>query len=182
MIKINLVPSELLAKARQKQQNIQIGIVSALVVLMLLSITAAHWHKAVRLETELKTAKEELKRLQAIVDLVQELERQVAAVKSRLKVITDLDKIRPLYPVFMSDFTETVPSGVWVKNLATTGASSNSLSLKIGADARSSEDIAGWIRALVATQKFSDPILGPVSISADKMLTFSLSTTYSAKL
>jgi Tfp pilus assembly protein PilN len=113
---------------------------------------------------------------------VEELDKTASALRSRLGVINDLLKGRASYPVFMSDFTRTVPSGVTVRSLATTGGSANPIKLNISAESRTSQDIALWIKNMEATGKFTPPELGAVSVGAGGAHAFTVSTTYTPQL
>src|SRR6267378_2123189 len=165
MIKVNLVPADILAKAQQKQQMLQAAAVGVLVLGIVALISMGHYYKYQRLESKLAKDKSDLKKLEVIVAKVEELEKTAAAVRARLNVITDLLRSRPLYPYFMSDFVRSVPLGVRVKTLGTSGGGSAAgpLKLTISAEARANEDIAEWVRRLEDSGKFSNPELGPVT-------------------
>ena len=184
MIKINLVPAEILAKARQKQQVVQIGVIGALAAVLIAGASMMHFFKASRLEAQLHRNEAELAKLAVIVEKVKELERTAAAVRARLKVINDLLKGRSLYPYFMSDFAATVPAGVWITNLSTSSGGMV-IKLNIGATSPTSEDIAAWIRAMEKTGKFSNIEMGGVSVAeveGVKSYIFTLTTVFTAKL
>lgn len=185
MIKINLVPAELLAKARQKQQTMQAAFAGVILAVLVAGVSVLHVVTEKRLTAELARDEGQLKKLAAIVAQVEELDRQAGAVRARLKVITDLLHGRPLYPYFMSDFAKSVPSGVYVKTLGTSTSSSNTLKLSIGAESRSSDEIAAWIRNMDQTQKFSSIEMGAVTATGEgssKAYGFTLTCTYNPKL
>lgn len=185
MIKVNLVPKEILEKAQQRQRNIQIGAGAVMVLLLVAAISLAHWRTKVKLEAKLAADQAELDRLAAIVAQVEEVERKSAEVRQRLSVVDDLMKGRKLYPIFMSEFAKTLPNGVYVKSMATTSGANNTLKLVIAADSRSSEDIQGWIRVMKETSRFSDPEMGSVAVTEEqgtRWYGFSLKTTYTPKL
>ncbi|MBI4375519.1 MAG: PilN domain-containing protein [Elusimicrobia bacterium] len=187
MIKINLVPPEILAKARQRQQNMQALLVAVLGVILLVAISFFHWSRYRSIEQKLAANQEELRRLEAVVAKVEELERTSAAVKARLGVITDLLKSRPLYPYFMSDFARSVPLGVRVKTMGTNGggSSAGALRLNISAESRTNDDIAVWVRNMEESGKFAEIELGAVTAAegaAEKVYSFTLTTTYKPTL
>ena len=103
-------------------------------------------------------------------------------------VINDLLKGRHLYPYFMSDFVRSVPLGVKVKSLTTTGGGSSvgSLKLNMSAEARANADIAEWVKKMEDSGKFGGVELGPVSSSgsegADKIYSFTLTSVYTPSL
>ncbi len=184
-IKINLVPTELLAKAAQRQQVIQFGMVSVVVVMLIAGVSFMHFMKAKKLEGELAVQEAELKRLAAIVAKVEELEKAVAEVRAKLGVVTDLLKTRPLYPFFMSDFAKSVPASVTVKSLDTVGQANSVLKLSIIAESRTSEDIAGWIRAMEESGRFSEvQLTGSVNVTEvdGRIYAFTMTSMYSPKL
>ncbi|MBI5630355.1 MAG: PilN domain-containing protein [Elusimicrobia bacterium] len=186
MIKINLVPAEILAKAQQKQQMIQAGVGAGFILLLVVGISVAHWFKLKRLERHAATQQAQLKKLEVVVAKVEELEKTAGAVRSRLSVITDLLKGRPLYPYFMSDFVRSVPMGVRVKSLSTSGGGSAAGPLKISlsADSRSNEDIAAWIKKLEQSGRFGQVEMGPVTAvdGAERVYTFTLISVYTPQL
>jgi Tfp pilus assembly protein PilN len=186
MIKVNLVPVEILAKARQRQQMLQAAAVGVALLVLIAGMSFVHFFTLKRLESKLAYDEGELKKLEVIVKKVEELEKTAAAVRARLNVITDLLKGRPLYPYFMADFVRSVPPGVRVKTVTTTGGGSSATPLKlvIAAEARTDDDIAGWTRRLEDSGKFTLIELGTVTtIEADpKVYNFTLTTVYTPTL
>ena len=186
MIKVNLVPAEILAKALQKQRVIQAAVAGAMVVFLLLAVSVLHWVKLERLDSKLAKDEAALKKLEVIVAKVEELERTAAAVRSRLNVINDLLKGRPLYPTFMSDFARSVPVGVRVRSLTTAGGGSSAgpVKLNVSAESRTNEDIAGWVKKMEDSGRFGAVELGPVSAieGAERMYNFTLTSVYTPSL
>jgi len=186
MIKVNLVPAEILAKAQQRQRIIQAAAAGACAILLVLGVSLGHWMNLKRLETRLAKGTAELKRLEIIVAKVEELERTVGAVRTRLNVITDLLKSRPLYPYFMSDFARSVPLGVRVRSLSTSGGGSGGspLRLTMAAESRTNEDIASWVKRLEASGRFANVELGPVTSAggAEPVYSFTLTSVYTPSL
>lgn len=185
MTKINLVPAELLAKAKQKQQVLQAAAIGAMVLVLVLLVSVGHYFRLTRLESQLAKQQETLKKLEVIVAKVEELERQASAVRSRLKVVNDLLKGRQLYPVFMSDFVRSVPPGVRVKTLNTSGGGSSvgPVKLVMTAEAVSDEDIAAWVKRMEASGRFSGAELGAITGSAtERLFSFSLTVVYTPAL
>lgn len=154
MIKVNLVPAEILAKAQQKQQMLQVLAAGVLGLLVVIAISFGHWYSLKRLQIKYESDQAELRKLEVIVAKVEELEKTAQALKARFNVIKDLLRARRLYPHFMSDFARSVPSGVWVKSLSTMGGGSDGspVKLAIGAEARSGRDIADWVATMSGMQ------------------------------
>ena len=186
MIKLNLVPAEILAKARQRQQAFHAASLGVLVVLVVVGASLAHFYKLNRLQAKLAKDEADLKKLEVIVAKVEELERISQAVRARLNVINDLLKSRMLYPSFMSDFVRSVPLGVRVKTLSTAGGGSSvgPIKLNMSAESRTNEDIAAWVRRMEDSGRFSAVELGPVAVveGPEKVYTFTLTTVYTPAL
>lgn len=180
MIKINLVPAEILAKAKQRQLLLQASVVGGLMALVLVVVSVGHWYGKRSLEMELTVNEAELKRLDAVVKQVEELEKAAAAVRARLNVIEDLLLGRTFYPVFMSEFARSVPGGVRVNSMSTTATTPGTVKLVIAAVANTNEDIAAWVKTLEKNDKFSLVELGPVAASGTSF-TFAVSASYTSK-
>ena len=186
MIKVNLVPSDILAKAHQKQQVLQAAAVGVGLLLVVAGISAGHWFKLNRLEKTLAEDQARLKKLEVIVAQVEELERTASAVRSRLRVITDLLRGRTVYPYFMSDFVRSVPPGVHVKSVTSTGGGSAAgpIKLNMTAEARTNEDIAAWVKKMEDSGRFTDIELGAVTqdAGAERSFNFTIKSTYNPTL
>lgn len=187
MIKVNLVPSEILAKARQKQQILQATVAGVALAVVVVLASLMHYYTYASLQRQQAYDQGELKKLEKIVAEVEELEKTAQAVRARLGVITDLLKGRPLYPYFMSDFVRSVPMGVTVVTLNTTGGGSAAAPLKVSlsAKARANEDIQSWVHRMNQTGLFSGTEIGTVTEAgsgAQRQYNFTLTTTYTPKL
>jgi Tfp pilus assembly protein PilN len=183
MIKVNLVPSEILAKARQRQLALQAGLVGGLLGVVLVMISVLHWFGLHNLQGDYEYKKAKLQKLAAIVSQVEEQEKAAAAVRARLGVIESLLKGRAFYPMFMSEFARTVPQKVRVMSMSTASQPNNSaVKLSISATAASSDDIAMWMRTLEKNGHFAPPELGPVTASGPAQFSFTLTTVYTLKL
>jgi Tfp pilus assembly protein PilN len=184
MIKVNLVPADILAKAAQRQLMLQVSAVGALLLVLMTGISAGHLYGKYRLDQELAYNEAELKRLSKIVAQVEDLERAAAAVRARLNVIEDLLRSRAFFPIFMSEFARSVPPGVRVTNLRTVSQPGSALKLDISATANSQEDIAAWVRGLEGNGRFATVELGAVTSAGGtgRQYTFTISTTYTQKL
>ena len=184
MIKVNLVPSEIIAKAKQRQLVLQGAVLGSLMALVLVVISFGHWYGKHTLEITLAADEAELKRLDRVVKQVEELEKAAAAVRARLSVIEDLLLGRAYYPVFMSEFARTVPAGVKVNTMGTSSLTPGAIRLTIAAVANSSDDIAAWVKTMEKNPKFALVELGAVSAAATaggSTYNFALSATYTSK-
>jgi type IV pilus assembly protein PilN len=181
MIKVNLVPAEILSKAKQRVLMMQAAAVGAIFLVILTGVSFGHWFGKHQLEQRLAYDESELKRLDAIVKQVDELEKAAAAVRARLSVIEDLLRGRSFYPIFMSEFARSVPGGVKVNSMAAAPAGAGAVKLTISAIANSNEDIAAWAKALEKNPKFSLVELGAVSNAGGGLYNFAVTTVYTSK-
>ena len=181
MIKVNLVPGEILAKARQRQLILQAGLVGGVLGVVLVLISLVHWAELHGLQNDYIVKESKLNDLKAIVAQVEDLEKSSALVHARLKVIEDLLKGRAFYPLFMSEFVRTVPGGVKVTVLGTSSQPNSALKLNITAVADTSDDVAVWIRTLEKNARFSEVKLGAVN-SSGRTYGFTITTVYTLKL
>lgn len=180
MIKINLVPSELLAKAKQRQLLLQGAVLGSLMALVLVVVSFGHWYGKHTLEITLAADEAELKRLDRVVKQVEELEKAAAAVRARLNVIEDLLLGRAYYPVFMSEFARSVPAGIRVNSMSTSTMTPGTVKLVIAAVANTNEDIAAWVKTLEKNSKFASIELGAVTASG-AVYSFAMTATYTSK-
>lgn len=177
MIKINLVPQELLDREVQKQRLAQVSVAAGFLAIIFLGISFTHYYKGVALEKRLVEAEAEFKRLEAIVKQVEELEAKAKAVKSRLDVIQDLLVARSFYPRFMTELLKNLGEGVWLVSLAATGSPTD-LAVSMACQATGLEAATAWLRHLQASPTFKDPSLGAITLAADGLVTFPMQLKY----
>ena len=181
MIKVNLVPLEILAKARQRQLMFQAALIGGALTVVMILISVAHWFGLYRLQNDYNYKEAKLQKLGAIVAQVEELEKAGAAVRARLNVIEDLLKGRAFYPFFMTDFARSVPPGVRVHSLSSAAQPNSTVKLGIAASGAANEDVAAWIRTLQHTARFGSVELGPVSAGGGRY-NFTVTAVYVNKL
>ncbi|MBI5596125.1 MAG: hypothetical protein HY928_08565 [Elusimicrobia bacterium] len=177
MIRVNLVPQEILDKELQKQRLAQVSVAAGCLALVFAGISFSHYYKGVQLEARRVEAEAEFKRLEAIVKQVEELEAKARAVKGRLDVIRDLLTARSFYPQFMGRLLEIIGDGVWMKGISVAGASPE-LVVSLQCQASSSEAATKWLRALQDAVHFKDPVMGALSIDPDGGVTFPMTIKY----
>ncbi len=181
MIRVNLVPGEILAKARQRQLLLQAGLVGGIFGVIVVLISFVHWVGLHRLQSDYSYKESKLRELGAIVAKVEELEKASDAVRARLGVIESLLKGRAFYPLFMSEFARTVPGGVRVTALSTASQPNGGMKLAISAVANTNDDVANWMRILERNDHFANVELGPVTANG-RQFNFTLATVYTLKL
>ena len=183
MIKVNLVPREILDREVQRQRMMQASVAAGVLAFFLVVASAMHWYRAVSFENDLADLNREYDKLAKIVAQVEELERTANAVRTRLGVINGLLKGRPLYPYFMSDLMSTMPSGVWLTSLTTAPKDPNGLAVTLGnATANSSDGVSQWLRNFeAAAARWDEPKLSAISVTEkgdSKEYVFSITTSY----
>ncbi len=184
MIKINLVPGDILAKAQQRQKALQLGLAGAAAAFLIVLASLGFLARLHHLQSQLAADQVELKRLDTVVAKVKEEEALAAQLRARLKVIDDLDCGRRAYPYFMSDFVRSVPAGVRVKSLDTTGGGSQ-LKLSISAEARTNDDIRAWVRRMEEMGRFTSIELGVVTTqesAVGSLRSFTLTAAHTPQL
>jgi type IV pilus assembly protein PilN len=165
MIKINLLPTEIHAAEVRRQMSIAGGALGGLVVLCLVGFWTSLFLKGKRLEREYAQAQEELRKYQAIVDKVKELEATRNQLQARRDVIQQLLKGRLVYPKFFEDFMALLPNEIWVNSLNASSREDGKLQVSISAQSLSNYAIADWMTNLHGSRFCSDVVLGAISAS-----------------
>lgn len=178
MIKVNLVPQEILDKELQRQRLVQVGFVAGVFGLLFLGISGAHLYRGVSLARSLAESEEKYKKLEAVVQQVEALEAQARAVKARLDVMNELDRARPFYPRFMTELLKMLPSGVWLTTLDAKAGGADQLTLNMGAQSASVDSVTAWLRVLNSTGAFTAPALGPLKFGSAGEITFTMGAVY----
>lgn len=191
MIKINLVPPEILGRERQRQRTLQGGVVAGFVVAVILGVTLWHIRQQIRSENELVSVQKEYQEKWA--DIGAKLDKRkadVEALRTRLGVITDLLKGRALYPHFMADIGRAMPNDAWVTAITTTrDPGKNQLKVTLAATTASAPSIPRWLRNLAepgAFGSFGEPTITPINVTDDpdsngKQYAFTLTMSYTPK-
>jgi Tfp pilus assembly protein PilN len=179
MTRINLVPAEILEKAKNRRIMFQVSLAGAFVFFLLILASLFHYLSLSHLESRLAMDQARLKKLAVIVAQVEKLEASAKAVRDRLNVITTLVKGRTLYPYFMSDFVRSVPFDIQVRTLSVLGGGSqlSPLKLTISAVSSTQDDIAEWMKRLQNSGRFSNVDLGNVARSGTTQKTYNFALT-----
>lgn len=180
MIKINLVPQDILDQRAQKQQIVLVGLAAAAIGVVLAGISYSHYNKRNRLELELQDLNAKLAVLQEKVDLVNKIKAETDAVNLRLTAIESLTKVRELYPRFMIDLLKTLPEGVWLAGLTTTGGGAE-LGIVMESRARSAEDVSEWLRTLAKPGHFEKSTIGGITVDSMGQHVFTMTVRYKAE-
>lgn len=190
MIKINLVPLEILEREQQRERNIHLALGGAVLIVCVVGITFVRLSILRSADQELAAKTYEYNTQWS--DIGVKLEAKKAAVdtlKTRLGVITDLLTGRSLYPHFMADMAQAMPSDVCVTNISTT-RDPNSLKVTAQAISSTAPGITRWVRNMEKPGifgNFGDPTISTISASDDpvtngKQYAFSIVFVYTKRL
>jgi len=147
MIKINLIPAEILQEQEKRLRALQAGAAATILGLIIAFVSAVRWNQEHSLAVHRETVRAELNKVNEKVKQVEEFEKTLAAVQSRLDVINNLLKGRLLNPFFMEDFARSLVSGVWLTGMNTSNHGQG-LKLTVQAKALEKDHIANWLRTL----------------------------------
>ncbi|MFA5138514.1 MAG: hypothetical protein WC728_04710 [Elusimicrobiota bacterium] len=188
MIRVNLVPQDILDRELQKQRLGQIGVIGVFAALLFAGVSYWHHHRKVVLEAEVATAKTELAALEKYKSMLAEATARRDKVVARRKVIEGLLSSRLVYPRFMTDISESMPKGMWLETLKTTNKTNTTLQVDADAAVLKPENAAQWLRGVNAsTQPVQLTGGGRFSAGQTKILTigetatkFTINMTYTA--
>ncbi|MGQ0644020.1 MAG: PilN domain-containing protein [Elusimicrobiota bacterium] len=163
MIRINLLPAEIRADETRRQLAVLASAAGVLAAAGLLAVLALRINKANALQRDLVVANEELRKYEAIVQQVEQLQSTKNELQARRDIIQRLLKGRLLYPKFFEDFMSLLPAEIWVTSLTTTPQQAESLSVAVNAQSTSNFAIADWLTNLQASPYCASVELGAIS-------------------
>lgn len=182
MIRINLVPTDFLAKQKQQHRVLQVGAAAVIFLTIIFVISFMHMSKATKVEAHLKEREKRKAELQSIITKVNKLMGDKKAINAHLNAINGLAKIRLIYTHFMQDLVKSMPGGVRFTSLKTTTKGAQTLDFNVPAISRSAEDLAEWIHTLNnSTGMYKNVELGGITITKSdtgKKFSFPIKATY----
>lgn len=166
MIKINLLAPELI----KKEEKNEILIIGYLIIGILFLIGLGNYWNKLRsfnkLEARLTLSKSELSKYESIVKQVEALQGTKNVLETKKNVINSLMINRLLYPKFMEDLVNLLPSNVWLKTLATQLQNDGKMSVAVDAEALDNYAIADFVTALLSNKDILNTELGTISSAA----------------
>lgn len=183
MIRINLIPPEFAAAQAQKEQKILFGTVAGSLVVVLVVFWGLKAVQAKRLEGKIVEADQTLRKYQAIVDQIKDIEDKKQRLTAKRDVIVNLNRSRLVFPVFFEDLLPLIPSDVWVTDLRFERQSGTGYEYRLSSRALSNFALATWLSNLEQSPHFSNTRLDRISYenSGDQrepVLNFQLTFTY----
>lgn len=181
MIRINLIPKEIEQKAAARRKTFKIVGIAVTVISIFLGLYLMRVSKLSSLRGEIEEVEQELSEIESVVKKVKSIKKRKAELDKKINVIKGLMESRLLYPVFMEDIAEILPSGVWLTNLNT---HTEDLSLKLNMEVKAINNYtsADFINALEKSDKFTEiqfpGINTAVSEDGTEIRTFNLTCRY----
>lgn len=180
MIKINLIPSEYIEKLNRRSiiaKAVAAGVLSVALVALL---TVWHFTRAKAIEMRMERLQTELTSLQGDVDRVKAIEAQIAEVQRYLDSINSITRGRLIYTYFMQDILASLPGTIWFGGV-TTSLRDQTLNVTFTVNSHSAYDLAYWINALETDPKYSEVVVGGISVGdsgAGKVLATNMTLKY----
>ncbi len=155
MIRINLLPHrEAAKKARREQFYVLFGLVALLAAVIVFAVYTL-------IETQIKQQnrkndflKQEIAVLDKQLEEIKQLREKTNALLARKKVIEDLQRDRGETVYLLSELTQQVPEGVYLKSLKQDG-----LKVNIAGYAQSNARVSALMRNLEASPWLEQPVL-----------------------
>lgn len=164
MAHINLLPwREELRKQRKRDFFIALGSAAFVMVLV---VVVLHFYYAGLIENEdsrIKFMQAEIKSVEAKIKEIQELERKKAQLIARMEVIDQLQKNRPEVVHLFAEIVNMVPEGLYLTKMDQKGRT-----IILEGNAQSNARVSALMRALDASEWFSEPVLDVIQATSGK--------------
>ena len=189
MIRINLLPPEYAEAQTRKERNFILAVVGVALSFFLIVVYGFKKAQSADLDRKIIQSESDLKKYQAIVDQIQNIEQQKNKLASKRDVIRNLNSSRLIYPVFLEDLLPLIPADVWVSDFELQRQSGSTLEYRLSSKALSNYALATWISNLEQSVHFSAVKLDQITYeySGDKekgappVLSFSIAFSYQHK-
>ncbi|MBU0951575.1 MAG: PilN domain-containing protein [Elusimicrobia bacterium] len=180
MIKINLIPPEVLQKEAKKRVTILISLGAGALISFSIIFFFYRLTVAKQLSGELTVLQQELKKYQTIVDEVNRLKGITAILEAKKNTIQNLMKGRLFYPKLMEEFMQILPQPVWLTAMNTTSSSDGFL-ITMSCVSYDNIAIADFLSNLQSSPKYSNIEIGGITTNFGLMQTFSFQITCTYK-
>ncbi len=164
MIKINLLPKEILEKEKGKKLVFLIIFACACLLLAVFGTYGMRVLKYRGLNAEIKDIDKKLEPLQETIAKVEKIENEKKKLKTKVGVIKTLMKESLLYPHLMQDISAVIPWNVWMTSLHT-NMKGETLKLKMKLFATNNGGVARFTARLEDSEKFDNVEMGGVLTS-----------------
>lgn len=181
MIRINLLPPEYEQAQSKKEQQVIFGSLGMVIAFFLMVFWLVKSREAVALERQIVEAEAELKKFQAIISQIEQIEADKQRLTAKRDVIQNLNRSRLLYPVFFEDVLPIIPSDVWVSNIQMVEQGAQ-MKVTMISNALSNFAVATWLSNLQQSTHFSGIELSPITYSTaeggNQTLQFTINCLY----
>lgn len=164
MIKVNLLPREILEKEKGKKAGMLIGLIGFVIVLIVACIFGLRVLKLNILNVELKAIENKLIPLQSVIQQVDTIETEKAKLNTKIGVIKTLMQDSLVYPHLMEDISGLIPNNVWLNSLETRTLEQK-LSVTMKLSSANNHGVALFVALLESSDKFEKVKMGAISTS-----------------
>lgn len=159
MANINLLPWRDEYRARRKQEYLTV----LTAVLLFASLAAYLWVSAVQSDIDAqnqrnKLLQDEISILQSKVSEIKELKKRRAELLERMRVIQELQGLRPVIVRAFDEFVRMVPDGIYIKGMNRKGDI-----ISMEGVTESNNRVSTFMRNLESSEWFQDPNLSSVT-------------------
>lgn len=152
MIRINLLPvREISAEFGRRQELILAGVCLGLTLIVIAGLYLMQFRSVSNLEAELASLTQEINTLNAKAKGVGDIEKKVAELREKLKVIEDLNKKKTGPVHVMESLSSALPARLWLTQFRETSGNVTMDGLAID-----NQTIADFLKALSGSPYFQD--------------------------
>jgi len=183
MIKVTLLPSELIRKEERKE----IFVIACIAVAVLFGLGMLRYTIKVayyrNLQVRIGNTQQELNKYESIVRQVEALQATKTVLETKKNVINSLMAWRLTYPVFMEDMLQLLPANIWFTALTTQSQPEGRMTVSLNALALDNYSIADLITSFSSNPSYSNVEVGAITTGGDKTVTssFKLDFAYQKK-
>lgn len=183
MIRINLIPVEVVKKAQQQRLILLAGLTGSVVILIAIIVFLLRIGVEKSLQAQLIKLEKEIQEYKKVAEDVKKLRDIEKTLSEKKKVIEELKKGTLLYPKFVEEFMVLIPESVWF-NSFTTKTTPEGLSISISCNSLSNFAIADFISNLEQAAKFSKIEIDAINVGTGpdgkEIYSFNLKCNYQA--
>ncbi len=152
MIRINLLPvREIEAKFGRRQEFILAGLFVGLTIVLILGVYLFQSTRLSSLKNDFAQLRKEVEVLNAQVKGMEGIEKRIGVLKSKIKVIEDLNKKKTGPVRVMENLSSATPSRLWLTQFKETGGA-----LSLNGLAVDNQTIAEFLKALSSSVYFNN--------------------------
>lgn len=177
MIRINLLPYEVVEERKRKKKQKNIILIILNIVLLFILISLILFLQKTSLDAKLMQLEKELKNYQKIIENINTHENTKKQLKSKTDMIKNLTKSGLKYPRLMEEILGVLPGGVWLNSLTITEAGTK-LQIVFNCSAFDNFEVANFLNNLETSKKFKNNQISAITASGTKLVQFQINSTY----